>query len=144
MITHRGMQVTEEFAKRVANFNSVVISLVSGKDTSEVLPEDRGLDSRRGQAVKNELKKVGIPTDTRIKVLGRGTTHPLVPTPPFTNEPQNRNVQFLVTSGKQAKPFPWQRECRDWVLANHCDAGASKEQAAICKQVQKVANEFQP
>ena len=145
-IQPRSELVIREFASSIDRlqpfYSGIVVAVWPGKDTSEVTPQDRGLDLRRGQAVAR-LLHVLLPY-AQTKVRPRGTTHLPVPTDILTPEPQNRSAYLLFLDGKQIRPFDYQSDCTDWLRSHTCGPDVDARQATVCKQVEKVAHEFQP
>lgn len=71
------------------------VEISAHTDGSEAQSHSPDLSRRRGEAVKNRLVALGIPTD-RIHVLAKGDSARLVVTPPSAAEPQNRRVEIWV------------------------------------------------
>lgn len=122
-------------------YDEIATTIIPGKDTSEVLSRDRGLDLRRGQAIERLLRSLA--PYARIDIRPHGTDHSPLPTDAFTPEPQNRSAYLIFVGGKQIRPFAWQADCMDWLRSHHCDTALDAAQTAVCKQVEKVAHEFQ-
>ena len=64
-------------------------------DTSGTPTYNKGLATRRAEAVSAQLMKNGIKKE-EIVVMSYGDTHPLVPTGPGVREPQNRRVEIIL------------------------------------------------
>jgi outer membrane protein OmpA-like peptidoglycan-associated protein len=56
---------------------------------------NQGLSQRRGDAVKGELVRLGVPANS-ISVIARGEGDPLVQTRDGVREPQNRRVEIVL------------------------------------------------
>lgn len=122
-------------------YNAIVIGILPGKDTSEITPQDRGLDLRRGQAVARVARDV-LPY-ARTEVHPLRTEHLPLPTDILTPEPQNRSAYLTMVGGKQIRPFDYQNDCIDWLRSHKCGPDVDANNITVCKQVEKVAGEFQ-
>jgi hypothetical protein len=113
-------------------------------DTSEVSPSDRNLSLRRGNAVENVMRQIGLPPSSTVTVDAVGADHLLVPTPPLTNEPQNRNAIFFTLGGRQVLPNAIQSGCLAWLRTHECGVNADDAQRILCTKVQGVVGPFKP
>jgi outer membrane protein OmpA-like peptidoglycan-associated protein len=144
VVNPRQLPIVKEFVSSLSDYRDLTVGVVASTDTSEVLLRDQNLDLRRGQAVERLLREDGIAADAKIRIFPEGSKRLFVPTPPLTAEPQNRNVWLHIQDGKRVRPTYWQAACIDWLRTHRCDPQVSAEQAAVCKRVEKVAQEFHP
>jgi outer membrane protein OmpA-like peptidoglycan-associated protein len=74
---------------------STRIGVTGHADRSGADAYNMALSLRRGNAVKDQLVREGIPA-TAIAVVGRGESQPLVQTADGVREPQNRRVEIVL------------------------------------------------
>ena len=144
VITPRGLTTIQAFSREFSIYSDLDVFIEASVDTSEVSARDRGLDLRRGRAVAHLIKQLGIASDSRVHIIGAGTTSFLVPTPPQTPEPQNRSATLFTRGGKQMRPTALQSECLSWLREHRCGPGVSDAQQAICLKVEGVTDGFGP
>ncbi len=100
-LTPRARQIVQEAASASTHIQTTTINVDGYADTSHAIPGARGeaynvhLSLRRGEAVRGELVRDGVPANI-ISVHGYGDTNLLVPTGPNTREPQNRRVEIIL------------------------------------------------
>jgi outer membrane protein OmpA-like peptidoglycan-associated protein len=93
-LTNEAMNIVRMAANNAKTGNVTRIRLTGHADRSGGDNYNQRLSQRRGEAVKAELVRMGIPTN-QIAVLARGESEPLVPTADGVREPQNRRVEIV-------------------------------------------------
>jgi outer membrane protein OmpA-like peptidoglycan-associated protein len=94
-ITADAQRVIEEAATAAKAGNVARIQLTGHTDRSGSDAYNLALGTRRGDAVKQALIRLGIPAAS-IAVISRGESQPLVPTADGVREPQNRRVEIML------------------------------------------------
>ena len=94
-ITADAQRVIEEAAAAAKAGNVSRIQLTGHTDRSGSDQYNLALGTRRGEAVKQALVRLGIPANS-IAVISRGESQPLVPTADGVREPQNRRVEIML------------------------------------------------
>ena len=95
VLTERARQVVADAALNARKVQTTRIEVNGYTDTSGTPTYNKGLATRRAEAVSAQLMKNGI-TKEEIVVMSYGDTHPLVPTGPGVREPQNRRVEIIL------------------------------------------------
>lgn len=80
------------------------IQVIGHDDTARPATESQALSVKKAEAVANALAAAGVPPKS-IFVLGVGQKEQLVPIPPDTGEPQDRNVT-IDRLPRDAQPRP--------------------------------------
>jgi OOP family OmpA-OmpF porin len=93
-LTNEAMNIVRMAANNAKQGNVTRIRLTGHADRSGPDAYNQRLSQRRGDAVKDELVRMGIPAN-QIAVLARGEREPLVPTADGVREPQNRRVEIV-------------------------------------------------
>jgi hypothetical protein len=94
-ITADAQRVIQEAATAAKAGNVARIQLTGHTDRSGSDAYNLALGTRRGDAVKQALIRLGIPAAS-IAVISRGESQPLVPTADGVREPQNRRVEIML------------------------------------------------
>jgi outer membrane protein OmpA-like peptidoglycan-associated protein len=94
-ITADAQRVINEAAAAAKAGNVARIQLTGHTDRSGSDAYNLALGTRRGEAVKQALVRLGIPANS-IAVISRGESQPLVPTADGVREPQNRRVEIML------------------------------------------------
>ncbi|MDF3073782.1 MAG: outer membrane protein and related peptidoglycan-associated protein [Alphaproteobacteria bacterium] len=94
-ITADAQRVIEEAAAAAKAGNVARVQLTGHTDRSGSDQYNLALGTRRGEAVKQALIRLGIPAAS-IAVISRGESQPLVPTADGVREPQNRRVEIML------------------------------------------------
>jgi OOP family OmpA-OmpF porin len=74
-----------------------MIRVVGYTDRSGTPRYNLKLSVRRAEAVREEIKRLGVPATT-VEIEGKGESDPLVPTPDGVREPQNRRAVISFTN----------------------------------------------
>jgi outer membrane protein OmpA-like peptidoglycan-associated protein len=94
-ITADAQRVIQEAATAAKAGNVARVQLTGHTDRSGSDQYNLALGTRRGEAVKQALIRLGIPAAS-IAVISRGESQPLVPTADGVREPQNRRVEIML------------------------------------------------
>jgi OOP family OmpA-OmpF porin len=94
-ITADAQRVIEQAASAAKAGNVSRLQLTGHTDRSGSDAYNMALSTRRGEAVKQALVRLGIPAGS-IVVISRGESQPLVPTADGVREPQNRRVEIML------------------------------------------------
>jgi outer membrane protein OmpA-like peptidoglycan-associated protein len=104
-ISRRCTQIVEDFVMQYARafgplddptiVERPYVTVEGHADTLEATRDGLRLSERRARAVAEELVNKGLPRWV-LTLRWSGAEDLLIPTPPGTNEPQNRRVRFLV------------------------------------------------
>jgi outer membrane protein OmpA-like peptidoglycan-associated protein len=95
IITPEAARIIQQAAS-TANSTAVTrIDLTGHTDLSGSERYNQALSIKRGNSVKAELVKLGVPA-AQIDVVGKGKSDPLVATPDGVREPQNRRVEIVL------------------------------------------------
>lgn len=94
-ITPEAAKVIDQAAAAAKRGNVARVALTGHADRSGSDKYNMALSLKRGNAVKDQLVKLGIPAD-QISVVGKGESEPLVATPDGVREPQNRRVEIVL------------------------------------------------
>jgi len=73
------------------------IAVTGYTDLAGTAQYNQRLSERRAASVRNELVKLGVPSD-EIVTIGRGKNDPVVPTADGVREPRNRRVEIVMQS----------------------------------------------
>ena len=95
ILTPAGRQVVESAADSYKATGSARIDLTGYSDLAGPAAYNLNLSRRRGDAVRDYLVKLGVPTSV-ITVTARGKENPRVPTPDGVREPENRRVEIVL------------------------------------------------
>ena len=94
-ITDNGIAIIEGVVHAVKAANVTRLVLTGHADTMGPADYNMKLSVRRAEAVKTALTALGFEADN-IRVVGKGETDLLVPTPDETYEPKNRRVEIVL------------------------------------------------
>jgi OOP family OmpA-OmpF porin len=94
-ITAEARRIITQAAEAARTQHATTVQLTGYTDAAGSDKYNQALSIRRGNAVKVELVKLGVPAN-EIAVIGKGKSDPLVPTKDGVREPQNRRVQILL------------------------------------------------
>jgi len=95
VITPEAARIIQQAAGTAKSTAVTRIDLTGHTDLSGSERYNQALSIKRGNAVKAELVKLGIPA-SQIDVVGKGKSDPLVATPDGVREPQNRRVEIVL------------------------------------------------
>jgi outer membrane protein OmpA-like peptidoglycan-associated protein len=95
VITPEAARIIQQAAGTAKSTAITRIDLTGHTDLSGSERYNQALSIKRGNAVKAELVKLGIPA-AQIDVVGKGKSDPLVATPDGVREPQNRRVEIVL------------------------------------------------
>jgi len=95
VITPEAARIIQQAAGTAKSTAITRIDLTGHTDLSGSERYNQALSIKRGNAVKAELVKLGIPA-SQIDVVGKGKSDPLVATPDGVREPQNRRVEIVL------------------------------------------------
>ncbi|SEH28794.1 OmpA family protein [Magnetospirillum fulvum] len=95
VITPEAARIIQQAAGTSKSTAVTRIDLTGHTDLSGSERYNQALSIKRGNAVKAELVKLGIPA-AQIDVVGKGKSDPLVATPDGVREPQNRRVEIVL------------------------------------------------
>jgi outer membrane protein OmpA-like peptidoglycan-associated protein len=94
-ITPEAAKIIQQAAAAAKTGAAPRLDLTGHTDRSGSDSYNQALSVKRGNQVKAQLVKLGIPAD-QISVLGKGESDPLVATPDGVREPQNRRVEIVL------------------------------------------------
>jgi outer membrane protein OmpA-like peptidoglycan-associated protein len=94
-LTPEAQKVLAQAATAAKSGGAASIALTGHADRSGSDAYNMKLSSKRGEAVRAALVKLGIPAN-QISVVAKGESQPLVPTPDGVREPQNRRVEIIL------------------------------------------------
>lgn len=92
-ITTEARTILERAATTLKAGSNVAITVTGHADRSGSDAYNQRLSLRRARAVEQSLVRLGIP-QTRVSVVAKGESVPLVPTADGVREPQNRRVEI--------------------------------------------------
>lgn len=94
-ITPEANRIIQQAASTARSTGAARIELTGHTDLSGTDRYNQALSIQRGNAVKAELIKLGVPA-SQIDVVGKGKSEPLVATADGVREPQNRRVEIVL------------------------------------------------
>jgi outer membrane protein OmpA-like peptidoglycan-associated protein len=94
-ITPEALKVIQQASQASKTGGAARLALTGHADRSGADKYNMKLSQKRGDAVKAQLVKMGIPAD-QIVVVGKGEGEPLVTTQDNVREPQNRRVEIVL------------------------------------------------
>jgi OmpA-OmpF porin, OOP family len=94
-ITPEAARIIQQAAAAAKSGGSPQLALTGHTDRAGSDKYNMALSLKRANAVKDQLTKLGIPSD-QIAVVGKGESAPLVTTQDGVREPQNRRVEIVL------------------------------------------------
>jgi len=94
-VTPEAARIIQQAAAQSKTAGATRIDLTGHTDRAGSDKYNMALSIKRGNAVKDQLVKLGIPAE-QIVVVGKGESVPMVATPDGVREPQNRRVEIVL------------------------------------------------
>ena len=94
-ITPEATRIIQQAAAAAKSAGSVRLDLTGHTDLAGNDKYNQALSLKRGNAVKEQLVKLGLSAD-QIVVVAKGKSSPMVATPDGVREPQNRRVEIVL------------------------------------------------
>ncbi|MDO8605367.1 MAG: OmpW family outer membrane protein [Phaeospirillum sp.] len=94
-ITPEATRIIQQAAAAAKSSGAVRLDLTGHTDLAGNDKYNQALSLKRGNAVKEQLVKLGLSAD-QIVVVAKGKSAPMVATPDGVREPQNRRVEIIL------------------------------------------------